>query len=149
MSDIMIQIGRVRKKFGDGVIRTPFGEIPLGSEITPPDLQSFGDFAGNFYKSYKRETDIKIQRSALVTERYTEIENTAPSQFLTAKFCKEEYFRKKFTFTRLAVRSKGYWKTRANGDPVQITNIRDNGCTWVNTFRGNIFPCQFYFTARC
>jgi len=33
LADIMIQIGRVRKKYGDGTLRTPFGEIPLSSEI--------------------------------------------------------------------------------------------------------------------
>ncbi len=32
LADIMIQIGRVRKKYG-GNIRTPFGEIPLDSDI--------------------------------------------------------------------------------------------------------------------
>lgn len=33
LADIMIRIGRIRKKYGDGQIRTPFGEIPLSSEI--------------------------------------------------------------------------------------------------------------------
>ena len=32
LADIMIQIGRVRKKYG-GQIRTPFGEIPLNDEL--------------------------------------------------------------------------------------------------------------------
>lgn len=33
LADIMILIGRIRKRYGDGVMRTPFGEIPLGSDI--------------------------------------------------------------------------------------------------------------------
>ena len=33
LADIMIIIGRIRKKYGDGTLRTPFGEIPVGSEI--------------------------------------------------------------------------------------------------------------------
>ena len=33
LADIMILIGRIRKKYGDGTLRTPFGEIPLGSEV--------------------------------------------------------------------------------------------------------------------
>ncbi len=72
---------------------------PLVSEVTPPDLPTFGDFAGNFYKSYKKETDIKIQRLALITERYTEIENKAPSQFLANKFCKDEFLTGPFNRT--------------------------------------------------
>lgn len=33
LADIMIQMGRIRKKYGDGNLRTPFGEIPIGSDI--------------------------------------------------------------------------------------------------------------------
>lgn len=33
LADVMIMLGRIRKKYGDGTLRTPFGEIPLGSEI--------------------------------------------------------------------------------------------------------------------
>ncbi len=33
LADIMIVIGRIRKKYGAGNLRTPFGEIPLGDEI--------------------------------------------------------------------------------------------------------------------
>lgn len=33
LSDTMIRIGRIRKRYGDGVLRTPFGEIPLSAEI--------------------------------------------------------------------------------------------------------------------
>jgi len=33
LADIMIVIGRIRKRYGDGNLRTPFGEIPLSAEI--------------------------------------------------------------------------------------------------------------------
>lgn len=33
LADIMILIGRIRKKYGDGNLRTPFGDIPLSAEI--------------------------------------------------------------------------------------------------------------------
>jgi len=33
LADIQIVIGRVRKKYGGGSLRTPFGEIPLESDI--------------------------------------------------------------------------------------------------------------------
>jgi len=33
LADTMLRIGRVRKRYGDGVLRTPFGEIPLSAEI--------------------------------------------------------------------------------------------------------------------
>jgi len=49
LSDIMIQIGRIRKKYG-GQIRTPFGEIPLNEEI------------GDEGKELKRECVEKMER---------------------------------------------------------------------------------------
>lgn len=33
LADIMIVIGRIRKRYGGGTLRTPFGEIPLESDI--------------------------------------------------------------------------------------------------------------------
>jgi hypothetical protein len=33
LADVMIALGRVRKRYGGGNLRTPFGEIPLESEI--------------------------------------------------------------------------------------------------------------------
>jgi len=33
LADTMLRVGRVRKRYGDGVLRTPFGEIPLSAEI--------------------------------------------------------------------------------------------------------------------
>jgi hypothetical protein len=33
LADIMIALGRIRKRYGGGTLRTPFGEIPLESDI--------------------------------------------------------------------------------------------------------------------
>lgn len=33
LADVMIAIGRIRKRYGGGNLRTPFGEIPLDSDI--------------------------------------------------------------------------------------------------------------------
>jgi hypothetical protein len=33
LADIMIIIGRIRKKYADGNLRTQFGDIPLGSDV--------------------------------------------------------------------------------------------------------------------
>jgi len=33
LADVMISIGRIRKRYGAGNLRTPFGEIPLESDI--------------------------------------------------------------------------------------------------------------------
>ena len=33
LGDIMMVIGRIRKRYGGGNLRTPFGEIPLESDI--------------------------------------------------------------------------------------------------------------------
>ena len=33
LADIMLVIGRIRKRYGGGNLRTPFGEIPLDSDI--------------------------------------------------------------------------------------------------------------------
>ncbi len=53
LADIMIRIGRIRKKYGDGQIRTPFGEIPLSAEIFDEG------------KEKKREILEKLERLAL------------------------------------------------------------------------------------
>jgi len=33
LADVMIALGRIRKRYGGGALRTPFGEIPLESDI--------------------------------------------------------------------------------------------------------------------
>lgn len=53
LADTMVRLGRIRKKFGDGQIRTPFGEIPLSSEIYEEG------------KEKKRELIEKLERLSL------------------------------------------------------------------------------------
>ena len=53
LADIMILIGRIRKKYGDGTLRTPFGEIPLSAEV------------GDEGKDKKREIVEKLIAGAL------------------------------------------------------------------------------------
>lgn len=50
LADIMIVIGRIRKRYGGGSLRTPFGEIPLESDIFDEG------------KELKRETIEKLER---------------------------------------------------------------------------------------
>ena len=59
-----------------------------------PRIQDFGGFAGNLFSEYKNNLDIKIQRLALITERFSEITDTKPSNFIASRFCKEEYLEK-------------------------------------------------------
>jgi hypothetical protein len=33
LADVMIALGRIRKRYGGGNLRTPFGEVPLDSDI--------------------------------------------------------------------------------------------------------------------
>jgi len=33
LADMMILVGRIRKKYADGNLKTPFGEIPISAEI--------------------------------------------------------------------------------------------------------------------
>lgn len=53
LADIMMLIGRIRKKYGDGTLRTPFGEIPLSAEV------------GDEGKDKKREIVEKLIAGAL------------------------------------------------------------------------------------
>lgn len=53
LADIMMLLGRIRKKYGDGTLRTPFGEIPLSSEV------------GDEGKDKKREIIEKLTAGAI------------------------------------------------------------------------------------
>lgn len=64
--------------------------------ISPPETQDFASFVGDVFKSYKNETAIRIQRLALITERCLEMPGELPSQFIAAKFCKEQYLKAPF-----------------------------------------------------
>ncbi len=48
LADIMILIGRIRKRYGDGTLRTPFGEIPLSSEILDEGKEKKRDLIEQF-----------------------------------------------------------------------------------------------------
>lgn len=50
LADIMLVIGRIRKRYGGGSLRTPFGEIPLESDIFDEG------------KELRRETIEKLER---------------------------------------------------------------------------------------
>jgi len=51
LADSMIRIGRLRRRYGDGQLRTPFGEIPLSSEILDEG------------KELRRDTIEKLERA--------------------------------------------------------------------------------------
>ncbi len=50
LADVMIALGRIRKRYGGGTLRTPFGEIPLESDIFDEG------------KEKKREVEEKLER---------------------------------------------------------------------------------------
>ncbi len=68
--------------------------------VTPPTEQDFADLAMKIFVGYKNETRVKIQRLAFVTERVSEIADNNPSQFIAAKFCKEECLSGPFNNTK-------------------------------------------------
>ena len=72
---------------------------PLASQIKTPSLKEFGTFAKDIFARYKSETDIRIQRLALVTERFFKPE-LPPSQYLAKKFCKNIYLERDKPFDR-------------------------------------------------
>ena len=43
LADIMVMIGRIRKRYGDGQLRTPYGEVPLGTDILEEGKQKKTD----------------------------------------------------------------------------------------------------------
>ena len=50
LADVMIALGRIRKRYGGGTLRTPFGEIPLESDIFDEGREK------------KRELEEKLER---------------------------------------------------------------------------------------
>ncbi|GIU69209.1 MAG: hypothetical protein KatS3mg002_0445 [Candidatus Woesearchaeota archaeon] len=48
LADVMILLGRIRKKYGDGQLRTPFGEIPLGSDVLDEGKEKKRDLKEKF-----------------------------------------------------------------------------------------------------
>ncbi len=73
---------------------------PLNEHVKAPSLKDFGSYANEIFSKYKSQTNIRIQRIALVTERFYEIEESSPSQFLAAKFCKDSFLEEDKPFNR-------------------------------------------------
>lgn len=69
---------------------------PLNLFVDVPDINAFGKFVQDLFKAYKIKTQIKVQRLAFVTERYCEIKDNTPSQFIASRYCKEEYLQNIF-----------------------------------------------------
>ena len=72
----------------------------LTSPVKAPNLKEFGNFAIEIFTKYKSQTNIRIQRLALVTERFFKIEESPPSHFLATKFCKDMLLEKDKPFDR-------------------------------------------------
>ncbi len=64
--------------------------------ISPPNIQNFVNFVTDVFKSYKSKTNIRVQRLALVTEKYHEMPENSPPQFIATTYCKEQYLKKPF-----------------------------------------------------
>jgi hypothetical protein len=64
--------------------------------IPPPETRDFADSVGGVFKAYKKKTSIRVQRLALVTERYIEMPEEPPPQFIAAKYCKKQYLKAPF-----------------------------------------------------
>lgn len=69
---------------------------PLNLSVPIPDINEFGGFVKDVFKSYKLKTQIKVQRLAFITERYFEIKDTTPSQFIASRYSKEKYLQNIF-----------------------------------------------------
>ncbi|MEE4355775.1 MAG: hypothetical protein V2I97_04850 [Desulfococcaceae bacterium] len=72
---------------------------PINLSVDIPEIEEFGKFACNFFGSYKRSGNTKIQKIGLVSERFLEFVNDPPSQFIAEKFCNEHYSKKIFDNT--------------------------------------------------
>jgi len=72
-----------------------FRQLADGS-ISPPETQNFANFVSDIFKSYKKKTAIRVQRIALVTERYLEMPEKSPPQFIAATYCKGQYLKAPF-----------------------------------------------------
>lgn len=64
--------------------------------ISPPEPQYFVNFVTDVFKSYKNKTNIRVQRLALVTEKYLEMPEKSPPQFIAATYCKGQYLKRPF-----------------------------------------------------
>jgi len=72
---------------------------PLAPTATTPSMQDFAEVIKKIFKPYKEKNNIRVQRLAFVTERFSEISEKSPSQFIADKYCKEEYLKAPFNRT--------------------------------------------------
>lgn len=72
---------------------------PELSLLNNPDALDFGNFAKQFFRSYIKKNNIRIQRLAYVIERAAEIKNKTPPQFIADTFCNEKYLTEPFNRT--------------------------------------------------
>jgi hypothetical protein len=63
---------------------------PININIKPVTEPEFSQKAKDIFSRYKNETDIRMQRLAYVSERYTQFEESLPVEFLVNKYCKSE-----------------------------------------------------------
>jgi len=52
LADIMIVLGRIRKRYGGGSLRTPFGEVPLESEVFEEGKEKKREILENMERLY-------------------------------------------------------------------------------------------------
>lgn len=69
---------------------------PLNLSVPVPNINDFGEFVKDLFKSYKLKTQINVQRLAFITDRFCEIKDITPSQFIATRYCKEEYLQNIF-----------------------------------------------------
>jgi len=68
--------------------------------VKAPNFKEFGNFATKVFAKYKSQTNIRIQRLALVTERSLKIEDDPPERFLANRFCRDKFLKKGKPFDR-------------------------------------------------
>jgi len=69
---------------------------------TTPSLKEFSVYANRLFSDYnEKRPDIRIQRLALITERYAKASDVTPAQFLSQKFCKKEFMEDKAPFNNV------------------------------------------------
>lgn len=71
---------------------------PLGATVKIPSIVEFGNYADQFFCAYKKGDNPRIQRLALVCERFSKLENETPAHFIANKFSNNDHFLNANTF---------------------------------------------------
>lgn len=69
---------------------------PINLSVPVPDIIDFCIFVRNLFKAYMIKTKIKVNRLAFLTERYCEIKDISPAQFIANRYFKEKYLQNIF-----------------------------------------------------